>query len=73
MVSLPKKVTLEQRPRDEEASHVDTVGKSLLGRETSKRDQQAFQAEVEMCSACLKKKGTLLWLEQSAQEGSSWR
>lgn len=48
---LTKKVTLEQRPRDEEASHVDTVGKSLLGRETSKcfpgretskRDQQAF-------------------------------
>ena len=49
---LTKKVTFEQRPRDEEARHVNAWGFSFLGRETSR----CKGPEVEVCVACLKKR-----------------
>lgn len=66
--NLPKKVAFEQRPRGEEASYMDTCGKSFLGRETSR----CRGPEIEVCLAYLKKRKNAHVLEQSKQEGSSW-
>lgn len=45
-------VTFEQRPRDEEASLVNTWRENFLGRETSK----CKGPEVDVCLACLKER-----------------